>query len=108
MMKKLGDFNVGDILIRYYTQREWAMYIVTDKKGESSKRRGMWKPIAISDMTVDEWKLEARSKHDMYFFDFESRSIEDGTIINVSENLEDPGIRRAAHQSIKKILEGKA
>lgn len=107
-MKKLEDFSVGDILIRYYSQKEWAIYLVTDKKGEGSKKRGMWKPVVISDMSIEDWKDDARAHHDMHFFDYSSRSVENGTIVKLNENLKDPAIRAVAHRSIRKILEGNA
>lgn len=104
MFNKEGNYKKGDVLITYYSQREWAIYKVYNVKGNV----GYWKPLVISDMTVSEWGHESKYREDMKSINLDSNSIRQRHVMRLSDNTKDAGIKSIMYQSIKKVLEGRA
>jgi len=98
------EVKIGDLLMKYYTQKEWAIMKVVDSEGEGARKSFKWEAIVISDMTQEGWRNETKYHPDMQWFDITSRSFEGGEINKISKNMSDPGIKEMCHQAIKKVL----
>lgn len=105
-MKKLDDVKIGDVLANYYSPREWSLFIVSEIKGEGTRTSVKIEMIAVSNMTIDEWKKEANVHPDMYWFDMASLSVESGDTISIEDNIHNNNIQYIMRESIKKVMSG--
>lgn len=62
--------------------------------------------IAISDMTIEEWRQMIKENPDARWFDMFSSSVENGDIISIKDNLHVKNIRYIMRESIKKVIKG--
>lgn len=100
-----SEIKVGDILAKYYTQKEWAIYRVTAMKKIKDRNIFIWEPLVISDMSNKGWKEQAKINPSIWFFD--SKELRHGEITKISDNYSDPGIRGMCYKAVARVMEGK-
>lgn len=96
------EIKIGDVLAKYFTQKEWAIYKVVNYKKLSSREVYVWEPLVISDMSNAAWEDQAKATPNIRFFD--SKDLRYGEIMKISKNYKDPGVRGMVYEAIKRVF----